>query len=80
MPNVHLTKPMEAYAQGQIKSGAYANLSEVVRAGIRLLMDRDGARQFYVLKTDLEEAVHEAETGRFTDFDPDAYEPDAGLR
>ena len=80
MPNVHPTKPMEAYAQGQITSGAYANLSEVVRAGIRLLMDRDGARQFYALKADLEEAVHEAETGRFTDFDPDAYEPDAGLR
>ena len=46
MPNIHLTKPMEAYAQGQIKSGAYANLSEVVRAGIRLLMERDSARQF----------------------------------
>ena len=71
---------MEAYAQGQIKSGAYANLSEVVRAGIRLLMDRDGARQFYALKADLEEAVHEVEIDRFTDFDPGAYEPDADLR
>ena len=71
---------MEAYAQGQIKSGAYANLSEVVRAGIRLLIDRDGARQFYALKADLEEAVHEVETDRFTDFDPGAYEPDADLR
>ena len=42
MPNVHLTEPMEAYVQGQIKSGAYANMSEVVRAGIRLVMKRDG--------------------------------------
>ena len=60
MPNVHLTQPMEAYVRGQIKLGAYANLSEVVRAGIRLLMERDGARQFYVLKAHPEEAVREA--------------------
>ena len=78
MPNVHLTHQMQAYAQGQIKSGAYANLSEVVRAGIRLLMERDGARQFYTLKADLEEAVRKAEAGEFEQFDPVAYEPDTG--
>ena len=78
MPNVHLTQPMDAYVRGQIKSGAYANLSEVVRAGIRLLMERDGARQFYALKADLEEAVREAEAGNFETFDPKAFEPDAG--
>ena len=77
MPNVHLTGPMEAYIRGQISSGAYANLSEVVRAGIRLLMERDGARQFYALKADLEQAAREAEGGAFSDFDPRAYEPDA---
>jgi len=77
MPNVHLTRQMESYVQGQIKSGAYANLSEVVRAGIRLLMERDGARQFYTLKAELEEAVREAEAGEFEKFDPLAYEPDA---
>ena len=80
MPDIHLNEPMEAYVQGQIKSGAYADPSEVVRAGIRLLMERDGARQFYRLKADLEEAVREAEAGGFTDFDPGAYEPDAGPR
>ena len=80
MPNVHLTQPMESYVQRQIRSGAYANLSEVVRAGIRLLMERDGARQFYALKADLEEAVREAEDGGFAELDPAAYEPDAGLR
>ena len=78
MPNVHLTEQMESYVHGQIRSGAYANLSEVVRAGIRLLMERDGARQFYALKADLEEAVREAEAGGFEEFDSQAYEPDAG--
>ena len=48
---------MESYVQGQIKPGAYANVSEVVRAGIRLLMERDGARQFFVLKADSEVGV-----------------------
>ena len=57
MPNVHLTQQMESYVQGQIKLGAYANVSEVVRAGIRLLMERDGARQFFVLKADSEVGV-----------------------
>ena len=46
---------MESYVQRQIGSGAYANLSEVVRAGIRLLMERDGARRFYALNADLED-------------------------
>ena len=77
MPNVHLTAPMEDYIKGQIESGAYANLSEVVRAGIRLLMERDGARHFYALKTELEHAVREAEAGEFDDFDPEAFDPEA---
>ena len=77
MPNIHLTDAMQDYAQGQIKSGAYANLSEVVRAGLRLLMEKDGARQFYALKSELEEAVAAAEGGEFAAFEPDAFEPDA---
>ena len=77
MPNVHLTEPMQEYVQGQIKAGAYANLSEVVRAGIRLLMEKEGARQFYKLKADLDLAAEAAEKGAFSDFDARAFEPDA---
>lgn len=77
MPNIHLTAPMQEYVQDQISSGAYANLSEVVRAGIRLLMEKDGARQFYALKAELEAARAEAEGGAFETFDPRAFEPDA---
>ncbi len=77
MPNIHLTTPMQEYAQGQIASGAYANLSEVVRAGIRLLMEKDGARQFYALKAELETAHAEAAGGAFDTFDPRTFEPDA---
>jgi len=80
MPNVHLTDQMQRYAEGQVDSGAYANLSEVIRAGLRLLMERDGARQFYALKGELEAAVREAEAGAFEEFDPLAYEPGADPR
>ncbi|WP_146591396.1 type II toxin-antitoxin system ParD family antitoxin [Puniceibacterium confluentis] len=77
MPNIHLTEPMQKYVQAQIESGAYANLSEVVRAGIRMLMEKDGARQFYALKADLEQAAAIAEEGDFAEFDARAFEPDA---
>ena len=77
MPKVHLTDPMKAYVQSQIESGAYANLSEVVRSGIRLLMETDGARQFYALKADLEQAALKVAEGDSEPFDPHAFEPDA---
>ena len=77
MQNIHLTGPMEAYVRDRIESGACADMSDVVRAGIRLLMERDGARRFYALKADLEHAMRDAEAGAFADFDPRACEPDA---
>ena len=77
MPNVHLTRPMQEFAEAQIKSGAYANLSEIVRAGMRTLMERDRARAFFALRAELEEAIAEAERGEYAEFDPVAFEPDA---
>ena len=78
MPNVRLTERMRAHIDGQIQSGAYANVSEVVRAGVRMLMQNEGARQFYALKANLELAMSEAEAGDCEPFDPQLYEPDAG--
>ena len=77
MPNIHLTKPMQDYADAQIRSGAYANLSEVIRAGMRTLMEKDRARAFYSLKAELEAAAAEVERGDFVEFDARAFEPDA---
>ena len=77
MPKIYLTEQMQNYVQLQIKSGAYNSLSEVVHTGVRLLMEKDGARQFYALKADLEQAVAEAEAGTFASFDARAFEPDA---
>ena len=77
MPNVHLTKPMQDYADRQIQSGAYANLSEIVRAGMRTLMEKDRARAYLALKAELAEVLAEVERGDYVEFDPKAFEPDA---
>ena len=77
MPNVHLTKPMQDYAEAQIKSGAYANLSEIVRAGMRDLMEKDRRRAYLALKAELNEAAEAAERGEYDIFDPREFEPDA---
>ena len=53
MPNIQLTESMQDYAERQVRAGVYANVSEVARAGIRRLMEDDGAAAFYLLKMDL---------------------------
>ena len=77
MPNVHLTKPMQDYANDLIESGAYANLSEIVRAGMRTLMESGHARNFLALKAELNEIADAVERGEYIDFDPREFEPDA---
>ncbi|CAO4181246.1 CopG family transcriptional regulator [Methylorubrum populi] len=39
--NIALTHELEGYIKDQVASGHYANASEVVRAGLRLLIERD---------------------------------------
>lgn len=57
MPNVQLTESMQDYAERQVRAGVYANVSEVARAGIRRLMEDDGAAAFYLLRKDLEDRM-----------------------
>jgi antitoxin ParD1/3/4 len=59
VPNVSLPDAMLEYAERQVKAGVYANLSEVVRAGLRKLMEEDGATAFYLLRRDLAGAAAE---------------------
>lgn len=41
--HVALTEPLVRYVGGQVASGRYATASEVVRAALRLLIERDEA-------------------------------------
>ena len=77
MPNVHLTPQMQEFAEREIATGAFANLSEVVRAGMRKLMEERGAAAFHALRADLNAAADELERGGGVPFDPHAWEPEA---
>ncbi len=75
MPNVHLTKQMEDYVDRQIRSGPYSNVSEVVRAGLRRIMEEDGANDFYRLRAEIDKGMEDIEAGRVVDFDPVDFDP-----
>jgi antitoxin ParD1/3/4 len=59
MPNISLTDTMQDYVERQVASGSYANVSEVVRAGLRRLMEDDGAAAFYRLRRELQDRMAE---------------------
>ena len=42
--DVHLTPESERFAQGCVEIGRFSNVSEVVRAALRLLQDVEGRR------------------------------------
>ena len=45
MANVNLGERFETFIQDQIREGRYQNVSEVVRAGLRLLEDQETQRK-----------------------------------
>lgn len=45
--NVHLTPELEAFARHCVEGGRYNNMSEVVRAGLRLLQSAEEQRQAF---------------------------------
>ena len=44
--NVSLTAELEEFVAKKVKTGRYQSASEVIRAGLRLLEDRDQAHHF----------------------------------
>jgi len=42
--NVHLTPELEAFARACVDTGRFNNVSEVVRAGLRMLQDAEERR------------------------------------
>lgn len=45
--NVHLTPELEAFARACVDGGKFNNVSEVVRAGLRLLQDTEERRRSF---------------------------------
>jgi antitoxin ParD1/3/4 len=64
MPNVSLTPELEGFAERCVASGRYGNVSEVMRAALRLLQEHEEKRAVFARM--LEAAEREAdETGWF---------------
>jgi len=51
--NISLTKPLEAFVQSKVDSGMYASASEVIRAGLRALSEKETDKK---IKIGLEQA------------------------
>lgn len=50
--NVSLTAELEQFAQSCVESGRYNNVSEVVRSGLRMLLDAEQRRAAFVASLD----------------------------
>ena len=72
MLDISLTDAMQDYAERQVAAGVHPDISEVVRAGMRRLMEDDGGAAFYRLRRDLAERMAEG----FEDVDLRALLPD----
>lgn len=63
--SISLGDYFEQFVNGQVSAGRYKNVSEVIRAGLRLLETEEG--KTLVLKKAIQEGV---DSGVVSDFDP----------
>ena len=63
--NVSLTPELERYVTSKVKEGLYASQSEVVRHGLRLLIERDELLDARIteLRAEVAEGLEEARRG-----------------
>jgi antitoxin ParD1/3/4 len=61
MPNVSLTPELERFAETCVQSGRYNSVSEVTRAGLRLLQQVEQQRREFLAMLDVAEAEGERE-------------------
>jgi antitoxin ParD1/3/4 len=69
--NVSLTPELEQFVQSRVASGLYQTASEVVREGLRLLEERERARETALadLRAKIRRGVEQADRGELLDGD-----------
>jgi antitoxin ParD1/3/4 len=69
--NVSLTPELERFVQSRVASGLYQTASEVLREGLRLLEERDQARETAVeeLRAKIRRGIEQADRGELLDGD-----------
>ncbi|MEM6890152.1 MAG: type II toxin-antitoxin system ParD family antitoxin [Pseudomonadota bacterium] len=73
-PSISLTEHQQRFVEALVSSGRYHGVSEVVRAGLRLLEDDEEKRiaELDRLRADIAKGLNDIEQGRVTDFDTEA--------
>ena len=71
-PSISLTEHQQEFVQTLVASGRYHGVSEVVRAGLRLLEDKEERRaaERRRLQAGVEAGLADIEAGRVSGFDP----------
>jgi antitoxin ParD1/3/4 len=69
--NVSLTPELERFVQSRVASGRYQTASEVIREGLRLLEEREGAREAALeeLRASIRRGVEQADRSELLDGD-----------
>ena len=67
--NVSLTPELQQFVHARVESGMYQSASEVIREGLRLLEEREQARQTALneLRAKIQQGIEEADRGEFID-------------
>ena len=68
--NISLTHDLEQFVTAKVKSGHYTSPSEVIRDGLRLLVEHDQLREIRLeeLRKDIQKGI---DSGEATPFDPE---------
>jgi antitoxin ParD1/3/4 len=69
--NVSLTPELEQFVQSRVASGLYQTASEVIREGLRLLEERERARETALeeLRAKIRRGIGQADRGELLDGD-----------
>ncbi|MDF3866164.1 MULTISPECIES: type II toxin-antitoxin system ParD family antitoxin [Pseudomonas] len=72
--NVVLPQPMEKSIDDLVSEGRYQNFSEVVRAGLRLLLEREAeeSAKLVALRNATSSGIMQLETGQYVEIDSEA--------
>ncbi|MGP5465320.1 type II toxin-antitoxin system ParD family antitoxin [Pseudomonas helleri] len=70
--NVVVPKPMEKSIDDLVNTGRYQNFSEVVRAGIRMLLEHEAAEaaRLEALRNATSVGIMQVEAGQYDEIDP----------
>jgi antitoxin ParD1/3/4 len=68
--NISLTPELEQYVNVKVRSGLYHSASEVIRAGLRLLKEKDEVHQTKLeqLRRDIQIGIDQEERGQLSTF------------